>query len=181
MNTQPRTAWQYFAPPCHWATDTGRNAATKEKIVNFIDANSQTLRGLLIHGNFRTGKTRIALDIIEPRYRSGRDSEFLEWTKFTRLSTGFDNTKKLDELVMRCKSVDILLIDDMLCSTPSHATLNAALEIISHRIDHAKTTIITSNHSIETMLGIGSLSCKLTMNYIAARLKSEYALFEVKA
>ena len=98
---------------------------------------------LVILGGYGTGKTHLAAGIAMKAAEIGETVAFV-----TAPSLKLGSFSELDEKVIELCGKDLLVIDDFSNETENRTTNNRLFELINHRYEQEKGTIITSNLEI---------------------------------
>ncbi len=109
-----------------------------------------------------TGKTHLCTAICRKMLDSGRAVRYFRWVEDgRRLKASVNDTETYLDLCDPLKTIDVLYIDDLFKTrngrTRSDVTdgdINLAFEIISSRYNSGKATIISSELSVNDMLGV---------------------------
>lgn len=115
--------------------------------------------GLIISGNVGSGKTHLAVACLNNFNAIGKTILYAQYQELVRrLSQSAMDYQLYNVEIDKCIDVDVLLIDDLYKiankDNISAAQLKYTYEIINKRYVANKTTIITSEKSIDEIMGI---------------------------
>jgi len=99
---------------------------------------------LVFLGGYGTGKTHLAAGILIEAARMGEDVAFS-----TASSLRMGSFNQIDGLFAEIKGKDLLVIDDFSNETENRTTNHRIFELLNHRYEDERGTIITSNLGIE--------------------------------
>lgn len=142
-------------PPVHWQAcmsaipNTVKYKATiAEYLENVCNNCTKLNKGLLLWGEYSTGKSAIAAMCLKAAACKGIIGYWIraEMIPTYRIeNTRFDAEQTVYE---RCLSVPLLVIDELILRTEMKYTEYAAEELLRCRVDARKCTIVTTNKSI---------------------------------
>jgi DNA replication protein DnaC len=102
-------------------------------------------QGLVLLGSFGTGKTSLAAALLHEWYvKLGRYGMFIAGGELLeRLRPGLVHDERL---MIKMRDTPLLVVDDIGAEQPTEWTREQWFNIIQHRHNHLKPTILTSNH-----------------------------------
>ena len=142
-----------------------------------------------ISGQVGSGKTHVAVSILNEFIKQNKSFDFLSWRDDTPILKGYiyNDFMQYEKMVRGYKSSDVLVIDDLFKgsspTTVSEADLRLAFEIINARYNTKKLTIITSEHTLQELKkfdeAIGSRIIEMARNsYVAIKKDSRLNIRE---
>lgn len=142
-----------------------------EKAMKFSEEFEKTGENLLIQGNAGTGKTFLASCIANRALERGKS---VYYQSAYRLFEMFENAKfnhstEESEALQYVYDVDLLIIDDIGTEFITQYTAATFFNILNTRINAGKSTIITTNLSLENIDGIYSTR-------VTSRLIGDYTI-----
>lgn len=127
---------------------------------------------LLLTGNSGTGKTHIAVSIIRNLIKDGRDDVFFKNIPelMLDLRKSFNEDSKLTEsdIINHYSSIGFLVLDDLGSEKTSEYAVTSLYMIINRRLSEMKSTIITTNLSLDEI-----------ESEISSRISSRLAEYQV--
>jgi len=126
-------------------TDACEQKPKIEAWVKNVKSNLENGYGLLLMGNYNTGKTGSAVICAKATVMHGGTAYMIRGNTLNQAI--FDNTLfDQDELITeRVRSVDLLVLDDVGCGHESSWGLSVIEEVLRDRSDRMASTIITTN------------------------------------
>ena len=112
--------------------------------------------GLLLVGNHGIGKTHLAVAAFKEILRKGFDGLFFDFqTLLDRIQAGWNATAGVSEKAAYQNALDtpVLLLDDLGARRAIDWVEDTVTAIITHRCNHNKTLIVTTNLPLEGRLG----------------------------
>lgn len=130
----------------------------KEKAMSFAKHPEPVF---FIGGQSGCGKTHLCTAISRELLFAGNELRYVLWRdESIKLKAAINNEEKYQSIISELKQVDVLYIDDFLkvpigqdASKPTSADLSLALEIINNRYNAKLITIISSEWSINEIIG----------------------------
>lgn len=110
-------------------------------------------RGLILHGDYRSGKTRLAWHIVKREFMANRSLKYFFSTVFTDKASEAHAECKASRFYEDLKRPDILFIDDLGKGRITHRAAESLFSVIDFRISEGKPTIMTTNFVGETLKG----------------------------
>lgn len=124
--------------------------STKVRVRAYLDDRTNVMRtakGLVIHGEPRSGKTCIAAGIAKTMFAYGYSVFYTHGVKIrdaNRYHTKFDDEQTV---LARCENVDLLVIDDFCAldaTNPFYGT-EQFKQLMKHRVDWLKPSIVVTS------------------------------------
>ena len=118
---------------------------------------------LFIGGKVGAGKSHLCIAACAEIINAGTEVRYMLWRDDARKLKSLVNEPEYDDEIRRLKIVPVLYIDDFfkagvrsVAAKPdiSAADINLAFEILNHRYNAEKTTIISSELSVEDIIAI---------------------------
>jgi len=144
----------YASPP-----STVRAVEKVEEYLNNWDENRESGRGLYLSGDVGTGKTHLAVAVMNELIRRKRvPALFVTVPELLDNLRGAYNDlgRNLDEWMDTVKNADLLVLDDLGSERPTEWVQERIFVIVNHRYREALPTIFTSNigpKDVATQLG----------------------------
>ena len=110
---------------------------------------------LWLDGMVGTGKTHLAISIINRRIELGKASKFAvmpEMLDRWRASYGTANPESFDELYGQIANADCLVIDDLNPISLTDWAENKLFALLNHRYNHRMLTVVTSSGLVSKKL-----------------------------
>jgi len=147
-------------------------ATVKEKAQNFLESEYAYCYG--IFGQTGSGKTHICTAMSSFYLHKGIPTYYMIWnTDIKRLKSTVNDGEEHEKEVKRLQTVDVLYIDDLFkCkkdSEPTDGDVRLAFEIINARYNAQRTTLISSEFTIDELRMIDAA--------IAGRIKEMCGLY----
>jgi DNA replication protein DnaC len=129
---------------------------------------------LIACGSVGSGKSHLCTAICAELIDSGNDVRYMMWMdESTRLKAMITEADDYDHFVNQLKKVDVLYIDDLFKTEqgkqPTSADVRLAFEILNHRYANRKTTIISTERTVKSLLeideAVGSRIYEMTKGY----------------
>ena len=142
---------------------------------------TKKIKSSFIYGDTETGKTIygtfLSLQYCKLRYLSNDLTRFRFF--YIPVPDLFDELKKefeinRSEMLSRCKDVDLLYLDELGLKKANDWAVEIIYMIINYRYEYKKTTIITSNLSLE------ELSAQFGDDRITNRIQRQYEIIKKK-
>lgn len=117
---------------------------------------------LYMCGQVGGGKTHLCTAVVGKLIVQGRSAKYMPWKDTSTEIKGKVNDPEYSRLINPYLKVDVLYIDDFLktergkygtAKPPSVGDINLAFQIINNRYCSGKTTIISSEHTIDEVMG----------------------------
>jgi len=146
--------WNQTIPESYRESDHNRLNPRAREIAKRFEF--QKDMGIYLHGDFRKGKTRCAVLILRKAHDQGRSIMMMRSIDFAKhCATQFadnrdiqrDSQRQLD----RCKSVGVLLLDDLGKEKITERVETTLFDVIDYRISRAKPMLITSNFDLNSL------------------------------
>ncbi len=139
---------------------TNEQKAIKKLASEYIA--SDTLSNFVICGKSGTGKTHIASAILVTKIKKGRSGKYISYKEFVRTASAKARSWDEEEYFRYFRAYanpTFLLIDDLFKGSEKTKEVNPAhltymYELINHRYSKGLATIITSELSIDDLIGI---------------------------
>ena len=113
---------------------------------------SNSKRGLVINGKYRSGKTTLSCDILKQAARNGTDVKFWDFTTLSERMWEEELKERDYSTIKECLKVDLLVLDDILSSERDHDYAERKLAmIVNTRYTEELCTIFTSNATKEEL------------------------------
>ena len=117
-----------------------------------------TAKGFYIGGQSGCGKTMICTAMAKELIKRGREVRYMLWLEDgLKLKQAKTNEETYNRLIESFKRAEVLYIDDFLKvgknEQPTTADINIAIEILNFRYVRSLITIISSERSIEEIIG----------------------------
>lgn len=129
----------------------------KQLMVSYCKEHSTDDTWFMTLGQSGCGKTLMGSIIANHLlYNVEREVVYITWTDFiskAKRDMMGDNTNEVSKYLDYIKEVDVLFIDELL-KKYNETDLKYIIEIINYRYQNNKKTIITSEHTIESLLNI---------------------------
>ncbi len=117
---------------------------------------------MFIGGAVGCGKTHICTAVCGELINAGRSVRYMEWLTEARRIKGYINDENADLILGKYIDADVLYIDDLFKTQhrqgdtprPTEADVRVAFELINHRYNASKPTIITSEWYITELLEV---------------------------
>lgn len=143
-----------FIPPCFSdaTLDNYKRNSDNDKAVKaaeYVVSNGE--KGLFLHGNTGTGKTRLAASIVNDKIASGKSAVFITFAELiSSIKRSFEtgNTNEIMELV---KSTPFLVLDDLGAERMTAFVSETLFSLINARMNNELQTIITSNYALDKL------------------------------
>lgn len=147
-----KEAWERICPPIHKQTEI-------EKLPNREASNSALAwkfneRGLLLHGQTGTGKSRTAWLILKAAHFDGKKILVLNSASAIRYAAIFStSTADAEKWIDRHANVDVLFMDDAFKVKLTESYEAALFAVIDSRMENLRPIIATTNDTGETLAG----------------------------
>jgi len=146
--------WNEAIPPLYRENDPNRLNPRAREVAERFDY--QQDKGIFLHGDFRKGKTRCAFLILRKAHDQGRSIMMMRSIDFAKhCATQFADNKDIQRdsqrLLDRCKSVGVLLLDDLGKEKITERVETTLFDVIDDRISRAKPMLITSNFDLNSL------------------------------
>jgi DNA replication protein DnaC len=127
----------------------------KERAMEFSEQDGQWL---YIGGQVGSGKTHLCTAIVGRMLERGKSARYMMWRDDSVELKAHINDDYA-ELIAPYKTCDVLYIDDLFKgfkqgSGPTQADLSIAFEILNHRYQSRKTTIISSEYTLDDIFAL---------------------------
>lgn len=117
---------------------------------------------LFIGGAVGCGKTHICTAVCGEMIEAGRSVRYMEWLPTARRFKALINEVEADDILGRYIDADVLYIDDLFkmqhlpgqLPRPTEADIRIAFELINHRYNARKPTLITSEWYLSELMDI---------------------------
>ena len=142
-------------PKVHWAAAFDRipkGCKHRDTIRRYLDAiEAHILRptGLLLFGQYSTGKSAIAALCLKAAASRGVIGYWISAGDLPRYQIGGDPFDEEMSCYTRARSAPVLVVDEYFMRAEMKWTEDAVDALVRHRIDAQLCTIITTNHSPE--------------------------------
>ncbi len=112
-------------------------------------------RFLYLSGQSGCGKTHLGTAVCTHFINSGADTIYATFkTVMIEFKSNVNDDLAYSEVLLRYGTVEVLYIDDFMKFPPSKADIDHAFELINLRMVGGKTTIITSERSLDEIIQI---------------------------
>jgi len=149
-------------------------ASARRKALRFSREYEPGSKGLLFHGSVGTGKTFISVAIL--RYlivNRGVKAKFMEFMHLlSDLRQTFGDRNQADNLMQPLVDIPVLVIDELGKGRGSDWELSVLDELISKRYNAQKTTLFTTNYSIELPQPGASMDSETLVDRVGMRIYS---------
>lgn len=161
---------------------TGRSSLTNMQNAyltarEFVDTFSKDFRNLFLYGDTGVGKTFlsncIAKELIDKAYSVVYFSSYDLFNTLAKSTFDKDNmAEAMQEHIMDC---DLLIIDDLGTELTNSFTVSQLFLCLNERLLHRKSTIISTNLSLETLVELYSerTFSRITSNYTMLKLTGD--------
>ena len=142
-----------------------------ENAYNFVASFDLKFENLYLFGNSGLGKTFICHCIAKKLLDRGKTVLYLTALRLFKVLEDYrfnrDSLNEPDEMVEAMDSVDLLVIDDLGSEISTRVTESGLFDIINHRLVTRKSTIISTNLSINELKAqyTERLSSRISGNY----------------
>lgn len=109
--------------------------------------NDDSGRGLFMHGNKGTGKTKLAAIIANERLRQGKPVLFESVPDLMGDIRATFQKGGTDEIIQSVKDVEFLVLDDLGAERMTEWIGEQLFSIVNHRYNERLLTVVTSNYS----------------------------------
>ena len=147
-----KEAWERICPPLHKQTDI-------DKLPNMEASNTALAwqfneRGLLLHGQTGTGKSRTAWLVLKTAHFEGKKILVLNGASAIRYAAIFStSTADAEKWIDRHANVDVLFMDDAFKVKLTESYEAALFAVIDSRMENLRPIIATTNDTGETLAG----------------------------
>ena len=147
-----KEAWELICPPLHKQTDI-------DKLPNMEASNTALAwkfneRGLLLHGQTGTGKSRTAWLVLKNAHFDGKKILVLNGASAIRYAAIFStSTADAEKWIDRHANVDVLFMDDAFKVKLTESYEAALFAVIDSRMENLRPIIATTNDTGETLAG----------------------------
>ena len=144
-------------PKVHYKTNLSLikdSFAYKKSVVSYLENIDNCIKkgqGLVLYGEYSSGKSGIAALCMKAAINYGHIGF---WVRCLDITADKIEKNMFDEntsVYDRCLEVPILVIDEVIIKKNVAYSEILLEEVIRHRIDDVKTTIITSNHTLKDL------------------------------
>lgn len=133
----------------NYPTGEKHTASALRHAKEFCDGYESGSRGIVLSGRPGTGKTRIAVSIINHLCKSGVKCRFFYYADILKELMRFSDEQAIENFWFDNRDVAVMVIDDFAGEERTSPWVQGvAMQIIDARIRHSKTTIITTNRSL---------------------------------
>jgi len=128
--------------------ETARRGECKMAVQTYLHDLREMLeagKGLLLWGEFRSGKTSLAVVIMRETVRWGATTMLLkapEWTAVTPAPVMFDESQTLEA---RAFEVDLLVLDDLGLEHDSPWAKTRIEQLVRNRVEQKRSLVVTTN------------------------------------
>lgn len=152
-----------------WADLVAVEPQAKEQVADYLcdfERHKRAGIGLVLHGGLGTGKSLLGAMIAKQVLALGHDAYFATFAEMLKhLTSGWDSVEDREWYAKRIRNAGLLVLDDIgrehkqrrhiagegLVDNPMALSESSADDLLRHRVAHAKPTIITTNHDLETL------------------------------
>ena len=149
-----KAMWERFTFADYQAEAKWQKAAL-ERVQCFAASPSEGW--LFIGGRVGAGKSHLCIAACGEIINAGTEVRYMLWRDDARKLKATVNEPEYDDEIRRLKIVPVLYIDDFFKAggqVISDADVNLAFEILNHRYSTGKTTIISSELSVEDIISV---------------------------
>lgn len=139
--------------------------------------------GLIISGDTGMGKTRTVVELLRRLWiEEGRDFAYISWTRWKQQ---LDRAHRyggngVEQYVKPFYKQSVACFDDLGHGAMNENTLGCLFELLSHRASHGLPTIITTQHSGETLKAKMHKVSAQTCDAICRRMKESFEHVQFK-
>lgn len=131
-------------------------AAAKRQVGEFIDCWPSNAPGLLLMGGCGTGKTHLAVSLLQEIIGSGKPgkmlfSNFQDLIQEIQASFGSDQSPSKSEILRPLIEADLLILDELGSQKPTTFVQEILYYLINSRYNDEKSTIFTTNYFDESV------------------------------
>jgi DNA replication protein DnaC len=146
--------WHQAVPPLYRKSDPNQLNPMALKVVERFPF--QESKGLYLYGNFGTGKTRAACMILHKYHEQDKTVWMMPSTDFAQccaaqFAIGSDSARDAHKKLGRCKSVVILLLDDLGKERFTDRVETELFNVVETRLSNSRPFLITSNYSVKSL------------------------------
>lgn len=155
----------------NFKTETDYQIAIKKIAKSYVK--DCDFKWFYIGGQPGCGKSHICTAIVSELIKAGKEARYMVWVEDASTLKSLTNDQSYDTIIAPYLNVEVLYIDDFLKTrrgeNVTNGDINLAFRIINHRYNAGKITIISSEHSLETVIGfdeaLGSRIAEKTGTY----------------
>lgn len=130
-------------------------------------------QGMFLTGSTGTGKTHLAIAVLQEWMRNGHTGAFYTVPELMlQMRRLIDENKAEAEYIDRLTAVEMLVLDDLGAEKDSEWVLERLFMIINNRHIHGRITVITSNLMLEELEQRGGLQWRRICSRIAGMSRS---------
>ncbi|MDB8804790.1 DnaA ATPase domain-containing protein [Romboutsia sp. 1001216sp1] len=138
---------------------------------NFKDIEKDRCNSIMFIGQVGCGKTHLSLAIANELMDDGVGVVYMSYREVvTKLKQNIMDEAYYNRVMNRYKNARVLLIDDLFKGSISDSDVNIIFEIVNHRYFNNLPLIVSSEKSVEELIGIdeaiGSRLIEMSKNYL---------------
>lgn len=131
-----------------YTVNTAWQDSVKRKALDYVQHWKQN--SFFISGQSGCGKTHICTAICNEIVKQGKSLVYFRWASdATALKMRINDPEYYESEIEKLTGCDLLYIDDLLKSSPSDADLRLLYEIINGRYNEKRSTVISSERSVD--------------------------------
>lgn len=142
---------EYLLADVKTLLDNEADQSYKESIVKFVTwINGPKTRGLYLYGNLGTGKTHIAMSVLNLLAKQNKKVAFVNCPNFAyQFYSSYTEDDKRESKLEQLRNAYCIVIDDIGAETYSSYFRDEILfPLLNDRMERCKLTLFTSNHAL---------------------------------